>query len=300
MNIWIHQHQSALQMAWNRLWRTPLNTVLALLVIGIALTLPAGGYVFLEKLSVLGERAAAAQQISVFMDVNASARELATTEAKLKATEGITRWKLVSKDSAWRDLQQKPGMSDVLTGMSRNPLPDAFVVDVRGLSPEQMQALKQRFQAWPNVAHVQLDAQWVQRLNAILKIGQQSVWMLAVLFAAGLVAIVFNTIRLQVLAQSEEIAVSRLIGATDAFIRRPFAYAGGLQGLLGAVLAIVLLTLALLKLEAPVDALVGSYGGQFALGGLSANQIVSVLLIGTGLGWLGAWLSVSLSLRQNF
>lgn len=298
MTIWIHQHQSAAKTAWDRLWRTPLNTLLALLVIGIALTLPAGGYVFLDKLSALGERAAAAQQISVFMHVHASDKDVAAIENKLNATEGITRWKLVSKASAWRDLQQKPGMSDVLAGMNRNPLPDAFVVDVRGASPEHMQSLKQRFQTWPNVAHVQLDAQWVQRLNAILKIGQQSVLMLALLFAAGLVAIVFNTIRLQVLAQSEEITLSRLIGATDAFICRPFTYAGALQGLLGGVFAIVLLTLAFLKLEAPVDALVGSYGGQFTLGGLSAHQIASILLLGAGLGWLGAWLSVRLSLSQ--
>lgn len=298
MNIWMYQHQAALQTAWGRLWRTPLNTLLALLVMGVALTLPAGGAVFLEKLAILGERAASAQQMSVFMDVNASARDVAAIESKLKMQEGITRWKFVSKEAAWRELQQKPGMSDVLVGMGRNPLPDAFVVDARGLSPTQMTALKQRFQSWSNVAHVQLDAQWIQRLNAILEIGQQTVWMLAVLFSAGLVAIVFNTIRLQVLAQSEEIAVSRLIGATDAFVRRPFAYAGALQGLLGSVFAIVLLTLALLKLEAPVDALVGSYGEKFVLGGLSASQIGGVLLIGTGLGWLGAWLSVSLSLRQ--
>lgn len=298
MKTWLAQHEAAVATAWSRLWYSPLNTLLALLVIGIALTLPAAGYVFLDKLSALSERAAAAQQISVFMTVDASQGDSAQIQGRLKQTAGIRGWKLISKESAWQDLQAKPGMSEVLVGLTRNPLPDAFVVDVAGMTPTQMETLKQQFAGWPKVAHVQLDSAWVQRLEALLRIGRLLVLLLAGLFAAGLVAITFNTIRLQVLAQGDEIEVSRLIGATDAFIRRPFAYAGVLQGVLGALLAVVFLTLAMLRLQGPVGELVALYGGQFALGGLKPVQILVLLLGGGLLGWLGAWLSVQLSLRQ--
>ena len=296
MNIWIAQHQSALSTAWQRLWRLPLNTALALLVIGIALTLPAGGYVVLDKLAALGDRASSAHQISLFLSTEANAREVAEIESRLKPL--AQHWRFVSKDSAWKDLQSKPGMSDVVVGLSRNPLPDACVVDVGGLNADQMEQLRKQFTAWPKVAHVQLDAAWVQRFDALLRIGRLVVTLLAGLFGLGLVAITFNTIRLQVLAQADEIEVSRLIGATDAFISRPFAYMGALQGFLGGVVAVTLLTGGLVALQGPVSNLVALYGGQFSLGGLRPEHIFGLLLGGGLFGWIGAWLSVALSLRR--
>jgi cell division transport system permease protein len=296
MSVFIAQHQSALTTAWQRLWRTPLNTILALLVMGIALTLPAGGYVLLGKLAVLGDRSDSSQQISVFLATDASAKEVAEIESRLGQINVVSRY--VSKENAWRDMQSKPGMSDVLAGLSRNPLPDAFVVETGGMSAQEMEGLRQQFSAWPRIAHVQLDTALVQRLEAILKIGRLVVTLLAVLFSVALVAITFNTIRLQVLAQATEIEVSRLIGATHVFIRRPFAYVGILQGFMGGLVAVVLVTLGLTQLQGPAGDLAALYGTQFALGGMSPTQIIGLLLGGAFLGWLGAVLSVSLSLRD--
>lgn len=296
MNIWISQHQAALATAWQRLWRTPLNTLLALLVMGIALTLPAGGYVLLGKLAVLGNQADSTQQISVFMATEASTREVEGVAGRFQVLNINARY--ISKDTAWREMQAKPGLSDVLSGMTRNPLPDAFVVDAGGMSSQEMETLRQQFAAWPKVAHVQLDTAWIQRLEAILGIGKLVVNLLAALFAIALVAITFNTIRLQVLAQAEEIEVSRLIGATDAFIRRPFAYVGILQGFMGGVVAVVLVTLGLTQLQGPAGDLAALYGAPFTLGGMNPAQIIGLLFGGAFLGWLGAALSVSLSLRE--
>jgi cell division transport system permease protein len=295
MNVLLAQHQAALTTAWQRLWRTPLNTLLALLVMGIALTLPAGGYALLGKLAVLGDRADSSQQISIFMATEANTRDLAEIEARLQKAGANYRY--VSKDAAWRDMQTKPGMADVLAGLSRNPLPDAFVVDVGGVPSQEMEGLRQQFVAWPRIAHVQFDIAWVQRLEALLKIGRRVVTLLAVLFAVALVAITFNTIRLQVLAQADEIEVSRLIGATDTFIRRPFAYVGALQGFMGGLVATVLVTLGLTQLQGPAADLAALYGAQFLLGGMHPSQIVTLIVGGACLGWLGAVLSVALSLR---
>ena len=296
MNVFLSQHQSALTTAWQRLWRTPLNTLLALLVMGIALTLPAGGYVLLGKLAVLGQSTDSVQQISVFMVTEAHPRDVAEVESQLKRA-GVN-YRYVSKDTAWRDMQAKPGIADVLAGLSRNPLPDAFVIDAGGLSSQAMETFRQQFSALPRVAHVQLDTAWVQRLELMQKIGRLVVSLLAALFSVALVAITFNTIRLQVLAQADEIEVSRLIGATDVFIRRPFAYVGILQGFLGGLVAVVLVTFGLTQLQGPAADLAALYGMQFQLGGMPPREII-VLLVGGGfLGWLGAVLSVSLSLRE--
>lgn len=296
MKTWSSQHYIAAISAWLRLWQSPLNTTLALLVIGLTLSLPGGAYVFLDKLSALSERAASAQQISVFMALDASPQELSNIEGKLK--QHAWHFRLVGKDAAWQEMQSKPGMSDVLVGLTRNPLPDAFVVDVGAQPPEIMEKLRTEFLSWPRIAHVQIDVGWVQRLDAILRLGRLGVSLLTVLFGAGLVAVIFNTIRLQVLAQAEEIEVSRLIGATNAFIRRPFTYLGFMQGFLGGLLAVFILSLTMMRLEAPVAEIVALYGGEYSLGRLLPEHTFALLGGGGLLGWIGAWLAVSLSLRQ--
>ena len=153
------------------------------------------------------------------------------------------------------------------------------------------------FSAWPKVAHVQLDSAWVKRFDAFLRIGRLAITLLAGLLAGALVAVTFNTIRLQILAQAAVIEVAKLIGATDAFIRRPFLYFGALQGALGGLLAALLVALGGQLLGAPVAELVVLYGGTYDLLGLTARSIAGLTGIGALLGWLGAYLSVSIHLR---
>jgi len=158
--------------------------------------------------------------------------------------------------------------------------------------------MRKEIAGWPRVAHVQLDSAWVKRFDAFLRLGKLALWMLAGLFAAGLVAVTFNTIRLQVMAQSAEIEVARMIGATDGFIRRPFYYFGALQGALGGLLAAGLVVAALRLLAGPVGELAALYGGSFALQQPGGLAVAGLAALGAFLGWLGAQLSVSLSLRR--
>jgi cell division transport system permease protein len=158
--------------------------------------------------------------------------------------------------------------------------------------------MRKEIASWPKVAHVQLDSAWVKRFDAFLKLGKLALWMLAGVFAAGLVLVTFNTIRLQVMAQAMEIEVARMIGATDAFIRRPFYYFGALQGGLGGLVAALLVTGGLSLLATPIGDLVALYGGNFSLRPLALAEIGALCAAGAFLGWLGAQLSVSLSLRK--
>lgn len=297
MSAWLSQHRAALVSAFRRLWLTPLNTLLSLLVIGIALTLPGAGYVLLDNLRDLGRNASGVQQISLFMALDASKKDVGEVESRLRAAAS-GQWRFVPKEEALKRLQKNEGMAEIVASLPRNPLPDAFIVDPANTEPEALEIMRKEIASWPKVAHVQLDSAWVKRFDAFLKLGKLALWMLAGIFAAGLVAVTFNTIRLQVVAQAAEIEVSRMIGATDAFIHRPFYYFGALQGGLGGLLAVGLLAGALHLLAEPVAALAALYGGNFSLHGPGAFEAALLAGVGALLGWLGAQLSVGLSLRK--
>ncbi len=297
MKAWFAQHRAALASAFNRLWATPLNTLLSLLVIGIALTLPGFGYVLLDNLRELGNSASSVQQISLFMQIDASKKEVAEIENRLKqAASG--KWQFVPKEEAIKRMQAREDMAEIVASLPRNPLPDAFIVEPINPTPEALEILRKEIAGWPKVAHVQLDSAWVKRFDAFIKLGKLALLMLAGVFAAGLVAVTFNTIRLQVMAQAAEIEVARMIGATDAFIRRPFYYFGALQGVLGGVLAAGLVLAALNLLGGPVGDLAALYGGSFHLHAPGLLELAVLAGAGAFLGWLGAQLSVSLSLRK--
>ena len=203
MNAWFAQHRAALASAFRRLWATPLNTLLSLLVIGIALTLPGLGYVLLDNLRDLGRTTSGVQQISLFMQLDASKKDVGDIENRLKQA-ATGKWRFVPKEAALKRMQTNEGMAEIVASLPRNPLPDAFIVEPTNVEPEALEILRKEIAGWPKVAHVQLDSAWVKRFDAFLKLGRLALWMLAGIFAAGLVAATFNTIRLQVMAQAAE------------------------------------------------------------------------------------------------
>jgi cell division transport system permease protein len=231
------------------------------------------------------------------MAVDADRKAATEIETRLKQA-GAGKWRFVPKEEGLKRLQGSEGMAEIVASLPKNPLPDAFIVEPPDGTPEKLEALRQAMAGWPKVAHVQLDSAWVKRFDAFLRLGKLAVTMLAAIFAAGLVAVTFNTIRLQVMAQAAEIEVARLIGATDAFIRRPFHYFGALQGALGGLLAILLVAAGLRLLAGPAAELAALYGGKFALHGPGLLDTALLAGVGALLGWLGAQLSVSLSLKK--
>jgi cell division transport system permease protein len=203
----------------------------------------------------------------------------------------------VSREEALRELRQAEGLADVVAALERNPLPDAFVLRARDSSAAALESLAADLRALPGVARVQVDSAWAQRLGALARIGKLALAFLAGLLAVGLIAVTFNTIRLQILTLREEIEVSRLLGATDAFVRRPFLYLGVLQGLAGAVIGLAVLWAGVATLNRPVRDLAQTYGSDFQLALLPWPETAALLAIAALLGWLGAMLSVSKYLR---
>lgn len=297
MKIWFAQHLAALLDALRRLMASPLGNGLSLLVIGIALTLPTAGWVALDNLRAATGATSGVQEISIFLSLDAGKRDVAEIESRLKQSQS-GNWRFVAREEALKHLQSSEGMAEIIASLPKNPLPDAFVIEPTDSRPDALESLAKTFAGWPKVAHVQLDSAWVKRFDVFLRIGNLIVALLAGLFAGALVAVTFNTIRLQILAQAAEIEVAKLIGATDAFIRRPFLYFGSLQGALGGLLAALLVAGGGRLLAVPVGELAALYGGDFALHGLSPAHTALLTAAGAALGWLGAQISVSIHLRR--
>ena len=286
MRAWLRQHRQAFARAARRVGM--LNT----LVIGIALALPAGGYALVESLRALTGRLTLEPQISLFLDAKAADADALAARIRRDARVGGLRY--VPREQALKELAAVQGVPELVAALGRNPLPDALVVRA---APEAIEPLAAELAKLPGVSHVQADALWAARLARLAHLARLAVWMLAAVLGGALVAVTFNTIRLQIVTHREEIEVSRLLGATDAFIRRPFYYAGFLQGLAGGLVALGLVYGALAILNREVAALAQSYGSGFRLAVLGAPDAAALLAFGALLGALGAHLSVTRQLR---
>lgn len=293
MNQWLSQHRQAFRLVLSRMWRTRLATLMMLGVLGVTLSLPAGLYVVLDNMGKLAGSIESDPQISLFLAMDANPDTIKDLDKRLRSHPGIKDYRFVGREKAWAELQQNAGLEELAGGLEKNPLPDAYIVHANNNDPASVDQLRQELQQWHGVEHAQLDAAWVKRLYSLLQIGRQAVLVLAGLLGFALLAVIGNTIRLQILTQREEIEVSQLIGATDAFIRRPFLYAGALHGFGGGIAAWLILYCALSLFNLSIDELARLYASDFRLHMLDAQACL--VLIGTAalLGWGGSYWAVS-------
>jgi cell division transport system permease protein len=289
---WLSQHARTVAATAGKLLRAPLATLFNVAVVGIALALPAGLYVALVNIQTAARTLTPEPQLTVFLALDATRADIASVDTRLKSHSRIARVRYVPRERALEEIKRVSGMTEIVEALDRNPLPDAFVLDAADTAPGALARLRAELAAWPKVAHVQLDAEWAQRLDAVLKLGRYALALLGTVLAFALVAITFNTIRLQILTQREEIEVATLIGATDGFIRRPFLYYGALLGVLGGLTAWALVWSATNVLNGAVLDLSYLYGARWGVAQLTPRDSLSLLAFAAALGWLGAWLAV--------
>lgn len=296
MISWLSHQRAALGLTLGRMADAPLSTALTVLVIGVALALPASLYVALDNLSNLAVRFSGTPEITLFLaDGTDKTQEI---ERALKQRKDLKSVRFVSRDMALKDLSSRSGAGDVVATLGKNPLPDAFILTPKDTDPAALEKIRLETGKLVGVSAAKLDSAWAQRLDALLALGRDFVLLLAGLLGTALVAVSFNTIRLQVLAQRDEIEVSRLLGATDAFVRRPYLYLGTLQGVFGALVAVGVLALALIFLGLRVDTVAEAYGSTFQLSGLAWGNAGLLIALSGALGWVGAWLAASQHLRR--
>jgi cell division transport system permease protein len=293
VRVWLLAHRAALLDAVRRLASAPFTTLLSVVAIGTALSLPLALYLAISQAGSIAQHLSRDPQVSVFLAPEAGRDDARSVEQRLRQHAQVARVEFVPRDAALAELERSAGLGDVRASLGHNPLPDAFVVTVRSGSPAAMDALRKDVAGWPRVQHVQADAQWAQRLHALLGLGRGVVLTLSVVLGILLAAITFNTIRLQILARKEEIEVSKLVGATNSFVRRPFLYLGLLQGIAGGGFALLLTGLAVWSLNLALEDLGALYQASFRMGGPALQDALGVLAGAGGLGLIGAWLSAS-------
>lgn len=292
------QRFGVLRSVLRRMFASKIGGLLNILVIGITLSLPAGMYVLLQNAQGLITQLSGTPQISLFLGMDAKAEDVELLRKQLVRHPSIMNMEFVTRTQALEQLKKSTDIADVIDSLEQNPLPDTFIISPKAVEAPSLDALREELAKLPKVDHAQLDSAWAHKLEALLKFGRLAVLILASLLSLALIAITFNTIRLQILTQRDEIEVAKLIGATNSFIRRPFLYFGALQGLLGGLMAWIIIMASLMLLNRELVELAQSYASQFSLHPLSAGDSLSLLLFSVYLGWLGAWLSVARHLSQ--
>jgi cell division transport system permease protein len=294
---WIALHIAALRDALRRMTLSPLSTLFTALTVGVAITLPVGLYLTLKNLNHLSGDLPTQPEVSVFISGKSSQPQREAIKRVLEQRTDLAKLRFVDSEEALAHLNRQ-GLADLTAGLNRNPLPDAWIITPRQATPAQMETLRQDLATLPGVESVLADSTWAARMQAILRIGQYLVLLLSALFGLALTAIASNAIRAQILARRDEIEVSRLIGATDRFIRRPFLYYGALQGMAGALAALGILLLLGWMLADPVGRLASLYGSPYMLTPLSTVEGSLILCCAVLFSWFGAWIAVSRTLRQ--
>jgi cell division transport system permease protein len=305
MNIWFRQHRFAFRAAFAQVRKAPGSFLFNVLVVAVALALPFAGVTLLDNVRPMSEQLSVDPEISLFMKLDASREQGQDLAPQLRRILAGSRAKIsfIPREQALENLKAKSGLGDVIETLGDNPLPDSYVMKLEGFTSHTADAnrvdgIAEQMRLLPGVDSVQVDSAWVKRLAALLGVLRLALLLLAVTLGVVVIAVVFNTIRLQVLTQRDEIAVSKLLGATDNFIHRPFYYTGALLGLCAGAVALGAVSLALRPLNAAIAEFARLYASEFQLTALAPLGVAGLLAISAGLGLVGAMLSVQRHLAR--
>lgn len=294
------RHGQALLGSLGRLARQPFATFLTVVVIGIALALPAALWLTVANMRVVTDGLDDTVQLSAYLAMGTSAAQARQAAAAIEATAGVADATLVSPDEGLAEFRKLSGIGDALEALPENPLPWLLKVRPSPLhdTAAAVEALAAALRKIERVDLVEADTAWVRRIHAIEDTLQQLVLLVAAVLAAGVLAVVGNTIRLEINGRRAEIEVTKLVGGSNAFVRRPFLYSGFWQGLGGGLLAVALVAAGLAALGPFVAQLSAAYGAAFSLRGLSQEEWPLVVGGGALLGLAGAWLAATYHLRR--
>ncbi len=296
---WAAHHRRVFYDTLRELVANPLASLMTWFVLGIALALPTLLYVVLQNVSMVGGDWGGRPRVSLYLVDGAQIEEARELAAGIAARQDISLTHFISSDDALQEFQQRSGFGEILATLGRNPLP--HVIEITPIS-EDAHTLSGLVDSWEDHALVErasVDFQWIERLFALLAFAERLVTALAVVLGLGVILVMGNTIRLAIENRRQEIQVVKLVGGTNAFVRRPFLYLGFWYGLGGAIIAFMLVWLSLAFLAGPVETLARSYpGDDFVLAGLGFGGNLLLLCMGALLGVLGALLAVSRHLKH--
>lgn len=293
---WTHHKRESLA-SLHRLLETPVATLMTLLVVALALALPTALYGLLDNAERLISGWEGRAQISLYLREGTTPEQQSALRDQLGKRDDVAQSRLITPAEALDEFRQLSGYGEVLDLLGSNPLPAVIVVTPDDVSPQAVTRLRNELAGMDNVDSADIDLAWVQRLSVILDFGRRLMLALALALGATVLLVIGNTIRLSFESRHNEVNVLKLLGATNAFVRRPFLYNGFWTGLLGGLLACLTIVAFFSWLSPPAQELAQLYGSSFALSGLSLSTALYLLLASTLLGIIGAWLAVERLLR---
>lgn len=298
-DAWREHHRESARDSLQRMLRAPFQHVLTALVIGITLALPTLLTLGIDNLHQLGKQWDGAPRLSAYLQRDITPEQLQATQQQLQQAAGVLQVTLVTPAQGLQELEATTGLAGTLALLDENPLPPVLVAEFSRDTPaSQLEAQQQAWQQLPQVESVDADLAWVRKLFHLMALGKRATIFLSALLGLGALLSVGNTIRLAIENRRAEIQVAKLVGATDAFVRRPFLYSGFWYGLSGGIVAIALVFAGFASLERPVQELAALYHASFTLHTLDAATAVGLLFVGMSLGILGAWLAVGQHLHE--
>jgi cell division transport system permease protein len=299
INAYFARHAQVLVGSLGRIMRQPFATLMTMGVIAVALALPLFLSLLLQNARIATGNWNEAYDLSVYMDKKASAARVQSLAKQLRQRGDVAAVRIITADQALAKFRNDSGFGKALDVLSDNPLPDTLVVTptLTASTPQGTETLKGAIAGLSDVQTVQIDTEWVKRLHAMLDLLRRVVLLTGGLLGVGIVLIVSNTIRLDILNRRAEIEVMKLVGASDGFARRPFLYSGIWYGLGGGLLALTLVAVASMVLARPVAHLAFLYGSEFRLEGLKLVLGLGVLSLAIALSWLGSWLAATRHIR---
>ncbi len=310
MNTWLRYHVSAIRLALAQFRRSPGHFFFNILVLSMTLALPFGGITLLDNIQSVTGRLSVSPEISLFLKQNTERANAQAMEPAIKQLLGTSKIAaeviFIPKETALDSLEEKTGLQGMADSLGKNPLPDSYIIRLSDNTPDgttlsaRIETLTGQLQQLPETDKVQIDSAWTKRLAALLGIMRMGLVFLGIVLGIVVIIVTFNTIRLQVLMHLDEITLSWHVGASRAYIRRPFCYMGIFLGLFSGVLALILVGLSLYPFNSAINELAQLYGSDFRLSPLNPGTSAILLLASATLGWLGALLSVNRQLRKIY
>jgi cell division transport system permease protein len=291
---YLSHHRKVARDSARRLWQAPVASTMTWTVMGVALALPVALMLLLASLQGVSAGWESSARVTAYLAQDVTLDQAEALRKNVGNDSRVAGVELIDRDTALEEFRASSGLEDALDYLNENPLPHTLLVTPSDGSrtADGIQTLLAVVEGMEGVDQVQVDLGWLQRLNAMTELLERAVWALAILLAAAVVLVIGNTVRLSIENRRDEILVAKLVGGTDAFVRRPFLYTGAWFGLGGGVVAWLLLQVSLWWLSGPVERLAGLYRSDFSLSGLTFDGVLALIIAAMLLGWLGAWVAV--------
>lgn len=298
ITAWLLHHLQSLVFSLGKIYQAPTTTIMTVAVIGITLSLPGGFYLFLKNIDAISGDFRSTTQISLYLDLDVAEDRALALEKEIAAMDKVESTAFISREQALLEFRESSGFGNSIDTLSSNPLPHTIVVQPGEVDGFDARNLLNALQAMPEVEIAKLDTEWLERLYTIVEIARRAVTIITILFACAVLLIIGNTIRLDIQNRYQEIIVTKLIGATDAFIRRPFLYGGVWYGLLGGIISWLIVEIGILSISGPLERLSLLYQSETTLITFSFGDFIILIASSTLLGLAGSWIAVARHLSQ--